>query len=137
MRTKIIAGGGLVTNDKKELLMIFRRGKWDLPKGKLDEDETIEMCAVREVGEETGIGNLELGKLVGITYHNYFDKYLKEEVIKETHWFDMLAKGVTTFIPQTEEDIEMIIWADDAAIKKCLENTYQSIAEIVRKFKQW
>ena len=60
MANKVIAAGGLVTNDKNELLIMFRRGKWDLPKGKLDEGETIEACALREVREETGIEHLEL-----------------------------------------------------------------------------
>ena len=55
MAKKVVAAGGLVTNDKNELLTMFRRGKWDLPKGKLDEEETIEACALREVREETGI----------------------------------------------------------------------------------
>src|SRR5438046_1555734 len=44
-------GGGLVINEKDEVLMIFRRGKWDLPKGKIDQGESIEQCAVREVKE--------------------------------------------------------------------------------------
>ena len=43
-----------------KLLMIFRRGKWDLPKGKLDKGETFERCAVREIEEETGFRNLKL-----------------------------------------------------------------------------
>ena len=60
----ILAGGGVVTNEHGDLLMIFRRGKWDLPKGKLDKGETIEACALREVTEETGVQNLTLGKLV-------------------------------------------------------------------------
>ena len=75
---KIIAGGGLVLNEKNELLMIFRRGKWDLPKGKLDDDESIEQCAMREVKEETGIANLALVKFIGITNHEYFDNWIKE-----------------------------------------------------------
>jgi hypothetical protein len=53
--TIIQAGGGLVYNDAGDIMMIFRRGKWDLPKGKLDKGETIDECALREVGEETGI----------------------------------------------------------------------------------
>jgi len=71
----IKAGGGIVTNELGELLMIFRRGKWDLPKGKLDAGETIEECALREVNEETGVQNLELGKLIAITQHEYFDVF--------------------------------------------------------------
>jgi 8-oxo-dGTP pyrophosphatase MutT (NUDIX family) len=60
----IVAAGGLVFNENKELLMIYRRSKWDLPKGKLDEGETIEECAIREVEEETGVQQIILGKLI-------------------------------------------------------------------------
>ena len=136
MAKKIIAAGGLVTNEKNELLMIFRRGKWDLPKGKLDEGETIEACAVREVQEETGIRNLELENLVGTTYHEYFEKDLNEKVIKETHWFAMHVNSETTLIPQTNEDIENIIWADEKELKECLKNTYKNISEIIQRFQQ-
>jgi mutator protein MutT len=135
MSKKIIAAGGLVMNEKNELLMMFRRGKWDLPKGKLDEGETIESCAVREVQEETGIKNVSLGKLLGITNHEYFEKRLKENVIKETHWFAMHASDKEKLIPQTDEDIEKIIWADEAELKKCLKNTYPNIKEIIEKFR--
>jgi 8-oxo-dGTP pyrophosphatase MutT (NUDIX family) len=136
MARKIIAAGGLVSNDKKELLMMFRRGKWDLPKGKLDEGETIEACAVREVQEETGIGNLELGNLVGVTYHEYFERRLNDDVLKETHWFAMHANGETKLNPQKEEDIETIIWADENKLQQCLKNTYRNITEIIHQFKQ-
>lgn len=133
-KKKILAAGGLVTNDKNELLIMFRRGKWDLPKGKLDEGESLESCAIREVREETGLKDLELGNLIDVTHHEYFDKYSDADVIKETHWFAMKAKGESHFVPQTEEDIEKIIWADEATLKECLKNTYQNIAEIIEKF---
>jgi 8-oxo-dGTP pyrophosphatase MutT (NUDIX family) len=136
MAKKVIAAGGLVTNDKNELLIMFRRGRWDLPKGKLDEGETIEECALREVREETGIENLELGNLVGVTYHEYFEKKLNEDVLKETHWFAMHANGETKLNPQKEEDIENIIWADENRQKECLKNTYRNIIEIIQQFKQ-
>src|SRR6185369_1375331 len=122
MPEKIIAAGGLVTNDNNQLLMIFRRGKWDLPKGKLDKGETIEECAVREVEEETGLKNVQLGALIGITYHEYFDRWLKKQAIKESHWYKMKVSGETTLIPQMEEDITEITWADEQAINKYLEN---------------
>ncbi len=130
----IIAAGGLVFNEHKELLMIFRRSKWDLPKGKLDEGESIEACAVREVEEETGIGNIQLGKLIGKTYHEYFDKWVGAEVIKETWWYEMHVIGKPSFIPQTEEDIEQVVWANTAQIKISLQNSFSNIVEIVRKF---
>jgi 8-oxo-dGTP pyrophosphatase MutT (NUDIX family) len=134
-KKKIKAAGGLVSNEKDELLMMFRRGKWDLPKGKLDDNETLEVCARREVAEETGINNVSLGRLVGVTHHEYFDKHSNSEILKETYWFAMSAKGETNFIPQTEEDIEKIIWADETALKECMKNTYANIKEIIEKFR--
>ncbi len=134
MLKKIIAAGGLVTNEKNELLMIFRRGFWDLPKGKLDEGETIETCAVREVQEETGIVDLESGNLIGITYHEYFDKYLQKDIIKETHWFAMKVKEEPKLIPQKEEGIEEIKWVNKNELEKYLQESYPNIREIVQKF---
>lgn len=133
VKKKIIAGGGLVLNDSGELMMIFRRGKWDLPKGKLDEGETIEACALREVAEETGAANLELGALIDIGHHEYFDRFLQEEVIKETHWFLMHAKGVQNLVPQTEEDILEIRWAKGESLATCLQNTYDNVIDVIRK----
>ena len=129
---KIIAAGGLVFNDKNELLMIFRRGKWDLPKGKLDEDESIEACAVREVQEETGL-SVELQNFIGLTYHEYFDKYSRQDVRKETHWFKMHAPDAQQLVPQTEEDIEEIEWVDKKDIAEKLNNSYPNIVEIINK----
>ena len=79
--TYIEAAGGIVQNKEKDLLFIFRKGKWDLPKGKLEKKETPELCAEREIGEETGVTSLKLKKKVGDTYHAYdeFGKhYLKK-----------------------------------------------------------
>ena len=132
---KIIAAGGLVLNDKEELLMIFRRGKWDLPKGKLDDGEKIEDCAIREVKEETGLQNIDVDSLTGLTYHEYFDPYSTENVIKETHWFKMRAPGNQQLVPQLEEHIEKIEWVTDKNIGEKLNNSYTNIIEIIEKFK--
>ena len=129
----IIAAGGLVVNEKNELLLIFRRGKWDLPKGKLDEGESIESCAVREVQEETGIQHITLLHLLGKTYHEYFDNWLHEEVIKESWWYVMKASSTDILIPQTDEDIEQIIWADKNRIALCMQNSYANVIDIIGK----
>lgn len=135
MQLRIIqAGGGLVLNEQNELLFIYRRGSWDLPKGKVDSGETIEACALREVEEETGVGNLTLVDFLGITQHQYFDPYLQEEVIKESHWYIMTVKGVPALIPQTEEDITDIKWVPLAEVNALIANAYASIKEIIGLF---
>ena len=130
----IIAAGGLVFNEQNELLMIFRRGKWDLPKGKLDAGETVEACAVREVQEETGLITIELENLIGKTYHEYFDKWVNENVVKESWWYKMKSSVNEKLIPQMEEDIELIEWVDKKNFKKYLDNSYRNITEIVNKY---
>jgi 8-oxo-dGTP pyrophosphatase MutT (NUDIX family) len=110
MPTQIIAAGGLVTNPQGQILWIFRRGFWDLPKGKLDEGETIQTCAVREVEEETGIKNIRLHELLKFTNHIYFDTHLNQEVVKRTYWFHMTIPTAQIGIPQISEDIEKIEW---------------------------
>lgn len=133
MPKKIIAAGGLVFNDDDELLMIFRRGKWDLPKGKLDDEEDIATCALREVKEETGLTEVTIEQFAGTTFHEYFDKHLNEDVVKETHWYKMYASNNQPLIPQTEEDIEIIEWVDEKHIKEKLQNSYANIIEIIQQ----
>lgn len=134
MKKKITAAGGIVTNQHNELLMIYRRGFWDLPKGKLDKGETIEECALREVQEETGVSQLTLAKLIDITYHDYFDKYLQNEVTKETYWYQMKTNGTEKPVPQTEEDIEEIKWVPADEINDYLKKSYSNIQQVVQKF---
>lgn len=129
----IIAAGGLVFNAANELLMIYRRGKWDLPKGKLDEGETIEACALREVEEETGVSPLNLGELVDITTHEYFDKWLNANVFKRTHWYRMKTSFKEQLIPQAEEDIEKVEWVAIKDIPEKLNNSYPNIVTAIQK----
>jgi 8-oxo-dGTP pyrophosphatase MutT (NUDIX family) len=126
----IQAGGGLVKNEKSEILFIFRRGKWDLPKGKLDAGETLEQCALREVKEETGIGHLELIQFLLITEHDYKEK--GRAILKETHWWLMKTIGNQTLIPQKEEDITEIRWIGPADFKIIKQNTYPAILDVLR-----
>ncbi len=128
--TVIQAGGGLVSNDNNEYLLILRRGKWDLPKGKLDEGETIEECAVREVQEETGLKNVEIVKPLLITYHTYHEG--TKFVLKESHWYDMFAGGEQATKPQTEEDIEQIVWAPVQELVKYTTNTFPNITDVLQ-----
>ena len=132
MSVKIVAAGGIVQNEEGKILFQLRRGKWDLPKGKLEEGETIEECAVREVGEETGLQNLELGELVGITTHQYTEK--GKDIDKETHWFAMKASGSQELIPQVEEDILELKWVAENELESYLSNTYPNIITIIESY---
>jgi 8-oxo-dGTP pyrophosphatase MutT (NUDIX family) len=131
MLTPIIAAGGIVVNPNQEMLWIFRRGFWDLPKGKLDPNETIEACALREVMEETGISNLILGDLIKTTKHRYHDIYFNSEVEKTTYWYKMSIDKLQNGIPQTEEDIEAIAWVKKQDIAPYLAKTYDTIKEVI------
>lgn len=129
---KILAAGGLVTNQHNDLLMIYKRGKWDLPKGHVDNKESFETCAVREVKEETGLRNVDVVRFIGITEHQYYDRYLQAEAIKQTHWYEMQANDKQTLIPQSEEEIEEIKWIPQNEIKEYLKNSYQNINDIIK-----
>jgi len=132
--TIIIAAGGVVLNTNEDILMIFRRGKWDLPKGKLDEGETLEQCAVREVEEETGLTDIELGEKITTTYHTY--KQFGKHILKESHWYKMRCSKDQKLVPQTEEDITDIKWIDRSDFKKYTSNTYQTILEVLSYMKE-
>lgn len=129
MAKKIIAAGGLVRNENNELLMIFRKGHWDLPKGKMDEGETPEQCALREVEEETGVENIELGTLISSTLHRYTEN--EEEIEKETFWYRMKVSGRQNLTPQTEENITDIRWVNNNALPEYLVDTYRNIKDII------
>ncbi len=111
----IVAAGGYVVRQKDggtELLLIFRRGVWDLPKGKLEGDETIRACAKREVCEEVGVKRMRVVRPLGSTHHGY--PLTKRYAVKTTHWFRM-ETDQTEFTPQADEDIERVKWVPIAA----------------------
>lgn len=124
------AAGGLVRNEKDEVLMIFRRGKWDLPKGKLDKGETLEECAVREVKEETGLKNIQLTGPLLVTHHTYHEG--TRFILKESHWFSMETKSDQPFVPQAEEDIHEIKWVKNGELKQYFKNTFPSVIDVLQ-----
>jgi 8-oxo-dGTP pyrophosphatase MutT (NUDIX family) len=126
------AAGGIVMNEKDEILIMYRRSKWDLPKGHLDKGESFEECALREVREETGLKKLSLGKYIGTTTHQYYDNVLGSEAIKETKWFEMKTLSSERLSGQAEESIEWIKWVSRNELAHYLKNSYPNIIEIMR-----
>jgi len=134
--TLIEAAGGLVKNDNDEYLIIFRMKKWDLPKGKIDYDESPEQAAVREVEEECGINQLTIERTLQLTFHTYKQK--GKRMLKKNHWYLMHSTSTDIPVPQEEEGIEEALWLDEGAIrKKVMGNTYGSIAELLNQHFGW
>jgi ADP-ribose pyrophosphatase YjhB (NUDIX family) len=130
--TVIEAGGGIVQNNHKEILFIFRLGKWDLPKGKLEKGENPADCALREVTEETGIHSLTLKRKIGETYHSY-DQFGKH-FLKISHWYYMSCEGKQEPTPQKEEHITDVKWIKTMSIKEPMANSYGTIKDILGEF---
>lgn len=124
----IDAGGGLVESPGGEILMIYRNGRWDLPKGKLEPGESIEECALREVHEECGITDLTLGRFLTYTYHIY--KLGDSGIIKRTAWYAMNHPATGTLTPQIEEGITEIRWVEQGNIPTYLAQSYATIREV-------
>ena len=126
----IEAAGGSVYNDRNQLLMIFRNGKWDLPKGKLEVGENIEQCAIREVEEECGVSGLIITQQLQETYHTY--EINGQKILKCTYWFEMKSSFKGNLVPQTKEGITAVVWVNKEGIVEKLENSFGNIAELFK-----
>lgn len=125
------AAGGLVKNPNGEILWIFRRGKYDLPKGKLDEGETFLEAALREVEEECGLHDLKAGSLIGYTYHIYIQN--ENPYFKKTAWYEMFTNQDFVEL-QTEEDITDYCWANPNKHVELSKLTYKSLKDLLKRF---
>ncbi len=125
----VIAGGGKVYNDKGDILFIYRNGKWDLPKGKAEKKETIEITAIREVEEETGVKGVEIIKPLETTYHIF--KRNGKYRIKVTYWFEMKTAYDGPLEPQENEGITKVEWLGVGESKMALVNSYANIKLLV------
>nr|WP_317169814.1 NUDIX domain-containing protein [Nonlabens sp. Ci31] len=124
----VIAGGGLVLNQDNDFLFIHRNGKWDLPKGKAEEGETIEQTSIREVEEETGVRDLQITNYLGHTYHTFSRKGKLK--LKLTHWFIMETDFHKKLKPQKNEGIDKAVWLNKEMAILALKDSYANIREL-------
>lgn len=128
----IKAGGGLVLDPYGKVLLIFRRGVWDLPKGKQDPGETLAETAVREVMEETGLTNLKLIERLGNGYHCYMMS--KQKTLKRTRWYLMQTTTPDKLVLQKEEGIQDAAWFDPKEIPKLNMPMYNNIRDVLVRY---
>jgi 8-oxo-dGTP pyrophosphatase MutT (NUDIX family) len=135
----IEAAGGVVKNEKDELLVIFRFGRWDLPKGKIhlawknDAEllkESNETAAIREVMEETGLTKVTITGKLRPSYHIYYKD--NKRFLKKTVWFSMIAGSNQNLVPQGEEDITIVKWAPKEELPMLMGQTYSSLKKYFR-----
>ncbi len=124
------AAGGVVVKDGK-FVSIVRHGIPDLPKGHIEKGETPEATALREVEEETGIGNLKIVKALPSTWHCYLE--CEMWTLKRTYWYLMDTTEAVQPKPQTEEGITEIKLIGNEELEGFLKNTFRSISEILGK----
>ncbi|MDO5759658.1 MAG: NUDIX domain-containing protein [Bacteroidota bacterium] len=127
----VFAAGGVVENERGEILFIFRNGYWDLPKGHWEEGESFEQTAKREVQEETGIKQLSIKGFLDISFHIYYMHGRQE--IKHTYWYKMQSSSLEKLWPQTQEGISDLIWERKDNLTEILNNTYPNIKLLMEK----
>ncbi len=128
----IEAAGGIVQNQKNEILLIYRNGCWDLPKGKVEKGEPVRLAAVREVEEECGLVGPEITDELSSTYHTYNIKGIN--YLKRTHWYSMKYEKEHALIPQIEEGITKAEWVNKKNLQIYIAETYGSIKSVISDF---
>lgn len=130
-RFMIIKAAGGIVSKKDKILMIFRLGKWDFPKGKFDRGETPAECAKREVEEETNV-KVKLGPHICSTWHTYTQN--RKSILKKTYWYAMDSISDVGMKPQVEEGIDEILWLSEADSKTALINSYPSMRYLFKQY---
>lgn len=131
---RVFAAGGIVANSHGEVVMIRRNDRWDLPKGHIEAGESAEMCAVREIAEETGVQGAKIATFLCNTMHAY-DVYGVWE-LKTTHWYLLSTDGDCDLTPQASEGIERAEWCDAPMAERNLLNTYPTIRRVFDKYEE-
>ncbi len=128
----VTAAGGVVTTPQNEALMIFRNGRWDLPKGHLEPEESLRSCAAREIEEETGVRPMALIRPLGHTWHIY-NVYGQWE-LKQTFWYHFACDEAVEPAPQQEEGITRCEWCplEQACLRA--EQSFPTLRAVMRNF---
>ncbi|MCP3660699.1 MAG: NUDIX domain-containing protein [Bacteroidetes bacterium] len=124
------AAGGVVIKNK-DILMVHRAGKWELPKGKLEKNETFEEAAIREIKEECNVSTEIIDDLCS-TWYTYMIK--GKIFFKHVIWFNMLSVNDDNMKPQIEEGITKVAWISPCRLDSILSRSYLSIGYVIDEY---
>jgi 8-oxo-dGTP pyrophosphatase MutT (NUDIX family) len=127
--TEVEAAGGLIKHSSGKYLFIEKNGKWDLPKGHIEQGESPETCALREVHEECGITDHKIIKAIEPSYHTYMWEGIS--YLKKNHWFLMSYDGEIVYSPQTEEGITRVVWLNPDEISEIKSTAWLSLTDLI------
>jgi 8-oxo-dGTP pyrophosphatase MutT (NUDIX family) len=134
--TRVDAAGGVVVSREGKILMMLRRGFWDLPKGHREVGEDDPGCAVREVAEECGLdpARLKVEGEVARTMHFYWYAPHQRWEMKRTVWYRMSYSGDPAEVtPQTEEEITALEWLTPAEAERRAAQSYRTIRYVINE----
>ena len=128
---KVIRAAGGVVDKEGKTLLIHRNGLWDLPKGKLEKNEDIRSCALREVEEETGVKVVAQEKICH-TWHTYTRN--KKYILKKTYWYQMVCLDDMQIGPQISEGIDDVKWMTLSQVRASLYDSYRTIRVVMQEY---
>jgi 8-oxo-dGTP pyrophosphatase MutT (NUDIX family) len=130
---EVVSCGGVIFNDEAKVLLLRKadEGRWCIPKGQVEEGETYEEAALREIQEECGLVCRLLEKLTEVRYKYYWPP---EDInyAKEVKYY--LAEVVGGTI-RLEKGFDRHLWCSQpkALALVAYENDRQVIREAFRR----
>ncbi len=135
---KYHAAGGVVIRENGRMMLLLEvagRKELRLPKGHIEDGETVEQAAVREVQEETGYADVEIVDDLGSVTHTFYNFRKDANITRTESYFLMRLNSEQPYDgPQYEHERFKRRWVRTDDADRLL--TYESEREFARRARQ-
>ena len=132
---KYHAAGGVVVRENGRMMLLLEvagRKELRLPKGHIEDGETVEQAAIREVQEETGYADVEIIIELGSVTHTFYNFRKDANITRtETYYLMRLTSERPYDGPQYEHERFRRRWVRTDDAERML--TYESEREFARR----
>ncbi len=132
---KYQAAGGVVVRENGRMMLLLEvagRKELRLPKGHIEDGETVEEAAVREVQEETGYADVEIVVDLGSMTHTFYNFRKDANVTRTESYYLMRLNSEQPYTgPQYEHERFRRRWVRTDDAERLL--TYESEREFARR----